>query len=380
MTRQFKALIAMLFSLQSACLASSIRYSVQHLQAVYGADLTISRLGKDGTMSGGSRNGNSAENHLVVIRSGVRNDLPPTTGIALSSSFNAQGNANVVRSPGGTLAGIGLLNESGLVTALPYTPQGTSLTLRDSNRIGTVVGSETPLPLSGGRYRTGGFIYDPVNGGRTVRQLGGVDVTSFHSVNDAGYLVGYGLTQDTRQGYLFLWREGEAAIPLVKNIGGIADAINEAGQVVGIANDTAFFWDRGTLTSPVHKLVEDPAHPGTFNDAVSFSEGTDVSESGMMVGIAEFRSVPGSTIPAFANRGYLWTAEGGLIWLDDVIDPALGYTITGAMSIADNGQILATGFLAGSSVQQNFLLSLIPEPSVGAFLLVGMALLSRRRR
>jgi len=258
-------------------------------------------------------------------------------------------------------------------------PQGTSLSLNGSNRIGTVVGRESPLPTTGGNLSMGGFIYDPVNGGRTVQQLGGARVVQFDAVNDAGYLVGYGLNAANR-GNLFLWRDGEPAIPLVQTNDGSANAINEAAQVVGIANGSAFLWDRGSLTRPVSRLVEDPSHPGTFNEAVTFSSADDISEGGLMTGTADLRAVPGFGYPRGGSLGWIWTKEGGLQWLNDLIDPSLGYSITGGLAIADNGQILATGYVTGSGVQQNFLLTIVPEPSVVGMLILGAFISCRRKR
>ena len=350
--------------------ASSIRYSVEHLQAVYGADLRTFR----GMSPGGVLTATTSST-FVRIQNGQRTD----TVLTVPGTYRAYDDRGISYYVSAAPISLNTLAADGTSTNTGYVPQGTSLSLNGSNRIGTVVGKESPLPTTGGNLPTGGFIYDPVNGGRTVQQLGGVRSVRFDAVNDAGYLVGYGLNSAS-QGNLFLWRDGEPAISLVQTIDGTAKAINEAAQVVGIADSSAFFWDRGSLTRPVSKLVEDPAHPGTFNEAVIFSSADDISEDGLAVGLAEFRSVPGFTRPLHNSRGWIWTESGGLQWLDDLVDPALGYEITSVINIADNGQLLVRGYLQGNTVQQHFLLTVIPEPGTTGLLLAGVMLCYRRRR
>ena len=350
--------------------ASTIRYSVEHLQAVYGADLrSFSGMSRGGVLTA------TTGTIGVHIQNGQRTDIP-TTVPGGYRPYDDRGIRYYV--PDGS-PGLFTLAVNGTRTNTGYVPQGTSLSLSGGNGIGTVVGRESPLPTTGGNLPTGGFIYDPVNGGRTVQQLGGARVVQFDAVNDAGYLVGYGLNAANR-GNLFLWRDGEPAISLVQTNDGTANAINEAAQVVGIANGSAFLWDRGSLTRPASKLVEDPAHLGTFNEVVTFSGAYDISEDGMVVGYAEVRTVPGFTAPLHGQKGWMWTAEGGLIWLDDLIDPALGFQLGSGVSISDNGQILARGYVAGSNAVQDFLITPIPEPGTTALLLAGVVLCYRRRR
>jgi len=350
--------------------ASTIRYSVEHLQAVYGADLRNFR-----GMSPGGVLTATTNSTFVRIQNGQRTDMVLT----VPGTYRAYDDRGISYYVSAAPITLNTLATDGTRTNTGYVPQGTSLSLNGSNRIGTVVGRESPLPTTGGNLSMGGFIYDPVNGGRTVQQLGGARVVQFDAVNDAGYLVGYGLNAANR-GNLFLWRDGEPAISLVQTNDGTANAINEAAQVVGIANGSAFLWDRGSLTRPASKLVEDPAHLGTFNEVVTFSGAYDISEEGMVVGYAEVRTVPGFTAPLHSGKGWMWTADGGLVWLDDLIDPALGFQLVSGVSISDNGQILARGYVAGSNVVQDFLITPIPEPGTTALLLAGVVLCYRRRR
>jgi hypothetical protein len=99
-----------------------------------------------------------------------------------------------------------------------------------------------------------------------------------------------------------------------------------------------------------------------------------------LVILVNFRNVPGFTVSTL-GKGFIWTKNGGLLWIDDLIDPTLGYQISGVSTIADDGSILAFGLIAGGipGDYQAFLLRPIPEPST-CTLLLGSVLLLRRRR
>jgi hypothetical protein len=97
--------------------------------------------------------------------------------------------------------------------------------------------------------------------------------------------------------------------------------VNEAAQVVGDDGIRAFFWE---------------------NEAVTEFSAPDINENGVVVGTAAFRSVPGFTKPLHNAMGWIWTKDGRLVWLDDLIDPALGIEITGAKNLTDDG--LPLGF------------------------------------
>lgn len=353
--------------------ASSIRYNIDHLQAVYGADLNSFRdLSPGGILSASSKTA------WVRIQNNQRYEYPNTVSAGYKP-FDDRGVSYYIPNDYPSPPSLYTLDADGTRHNTGYVPQGTTLSLYGHNRTGTIVGGESGL--STGTYPSGGFIYDPVNGGRVIQSLGGVDVIEFQALNDAGYLVGYGLTQDTLRGNLFLWRDGEPAISLIQSNGSQASAINKAAQVVGVANGRAFFWQNGTMTLPVRRLVEDPAHPGVFNESVIYSAANDISEDGLMVGTTDLRSVPGYN-PSFSSlhKGWIWSEADGLLWLDDLIDPALDFHLWGASAISDTGQILARGTIGNSNVLQDFLLTPIPEPEVAGLLMLGLALGFRRQR
>ena len=348
--------------------ATVARYNVTDLRVTYGNDLLNFR----GMSKGGILTGNNSTD-LVQIQNGVRTNVKITDEGGYLP-FNDNGIAyNKSTAP----LHLRTLTTQGVNTDTGYVPQGNNLHLEGQNRIGTVVGQEVGLPDI--NDPSGGFIYDPVNGGRVVQQLGGVtNVSSFHAVNDIGQIGGYGITSG--QGHLYLWTPGQPAISLANTTNGKVEALNNAAQVVGEIGSHSFFWDHGTLTRPGTRLVEDPAHPGTFNEIITEDGAVDISEDGVVVGGASVRSVPGYTAPLRPLKGYLWTLEGGLVWLDDLVDPSLGIQIIAGLNIADDGSIFATGYKTGSNARQYFLLSPVPEPTAGALLLVGMFLGTYRRR
>ena len=125
--------------------------------------------------------------------------------------------------------------------------------------------------------------------------------------------------------------------------------------------------------------MEDPARPGIFNESVSSSFAKDINEDGVVVGSAGLRSVPGFTKPSHNAWGWMWTKDGGLVWLNDLIDPALGIDIISGINITDDGRILAGGYVAGSTEFQYFLLT-VPEPSTAGLLILSCLVFARRRR
>ncbi len=236
--------------------ASVSRYNVTDLQATYGNDLNFFGLSKNGILSARSSPG-----FLSKVENRVRADLDNTSYI---TPFNNQGFA--YRYPDGPGEPLTKLTPDGTVRNTGYIQQAVEMTLSGQNRLGVVVGQESG-ELTTGTYPSGGFIYDPATGGRIVQEMGGVDVIHFHRVNDAGYLAGFGITQDdTAHGGLFLWITGQPAIQLLPTEG-YAQALemNEAGQVVGWDGVNAFIWKSGTLNQPIRFNVPDPGRPGIVN-------------------------------------------------------------------------------------------------------------------
>jgi probable HAF family extracellular repeat protein len=129
-----------------------------------------------------------------------------------------------------------------------------------------------------------------------------------------------------------------------------ATAINSNGLVVGRSSTDlglahAFLYD-GTM----HDL-------GTLHDQEE-SYATDINSSGQIIGLS------GQSV-FFYDRGT------GMVDLNTLIDPALGWHLFSATSINDAGQIVGSGSINGEG--HAYLLTPLPEPS--AILLISSALL-----
>jgi probable HAF family extracellular repeat protein len=136
------------------------------------------------------------------------------------------------------------------------------------------------------------------------------------------------------------------------NSGG-AWGINDAGQVVGYANRNpivrdlphAFLWQAGVMKDL-----------GTLGG--SFSEALSINQAGQIVGDSFYD--PASP----QEHAFLWTTSGGMVDLNSLINPRLGWTLTQAWDINDKDQIVGNGVLNGEN--RAFLLTpsvTAPEPS-----------------
>ena len=149
----------------------------------------------------------------------------------------------------------------------------------------------------------------------------------------------------------------------------IAYDINEDGQVVGYSRAATgargVLWDSGTMTD-LGDL------PGGTDSSVAYG----INEAGQVVGYGQV--VAGTS-------AFLWEAGTGMRALDDLIDPASGWSIFDARAINDAGQIAATGSFEGGYRQAVLLtpVAAVPLPAGLPLLLAGLgglALLRRGRR
>jgi probable HAF family extracellular repeat protein len=100
------------------------------------------------------------------------------------------------------------------------------------------------------------------------------------------------------------------------------------------------------------------------------SAASDINASGQIIGWAWTQ--PG------VSRPYLYE-DGAVTFLDDLVDPELGWTFWTAQDINDVGQI--TGYGLGPGGNHAYLLTPIPEPGTLAVLAAGIAgVLTQRRR
>lgn len=194
--------------------------------------------------------------------------------------------------------------------------------------------------------------------------LGSGDFSTARGINDAGDIVGTStidLDFHSRQ-HPFLYRDGT-----LHDLGTLderefnsAVAINNVGQIAGYSEGTgggmhAFLYENGVMT--------DLGSFGGLNLTVG-----GMNEHGQIVGTGE---------PWEGDRVGFISQDGGLVDLNTLIDPALGWQIGGAIAINDQGQILAYACreFACTNVRLD-LAAAVPEPASVLSLLCGLILLA----
>ncbi|HEB60661.1 MAG TPA: DUF3466 family protein [Phycisphaeraceae bacterium] len=202
--------------------------------------------------------------------------------------------------------------------------------------------------------------------------------SSAYDINNNGLIVGEAPPDSGGYNVAVYWQNGE-----IFNLGfhGTAFGVNDAGQITGhmyVNNDfRAFFWDAGTLINI-----------GTLGGEDSFAK--DINESGKIVGYADTSNgrshaflwdgetmIDLGTLGSFFSYAYAindndhivgssygdFTGIHATLWLDpaspldlnDLIDPAEGWTLYYAYDINNAGQIVGNGLHNGQ--QRAFLLT-----------------------
>ncbi|GAB2864745.1 hypothetical protein GCM10027277_36970 [Pseudoduganella ginsengisoli] len=158
----------------------------------------------------------------------------------------------------------------------------------------------------------------------------------------------------------FLYQGGKmVALGTLGGASSWARAVNDSNVVVGgsatagSALSTAFIYQNGVMADL---------------GAGAGSEALDINAAGAVVGIAN-------------HRGFIYTG-GKVTMLDQLLDPASGWTVREANAINDLGQIGATVCGGADNACVAAILNPVPEPSGYAMLLAGLGLvgLAARRR
>jgi probable HAF family extracellular repeat protein len=296
----------------------------------------------------------------AFVYDGTMRDLGTLDGLAtVGWSINDQGQVAGVAEGGfstraflydGTMQDIGTLrngaglgwaygiNNSGVVTGWASWTNGTTNNLH--------------------AFRYDGAMQDLGSFGRPF-----ADYSRGMAINDNGHVTG---VAGSGQGFIY---DGTLR-PLGNLPGGTHSygyAINASDMVTGYADITtpgenvhAFLWVDG--------VIQDL---GTLPGTVS-SYGRGINASGQIVGYA---TAEGNS----AQRAFIYDPEFGMINLNWLIDPTLGWHIGRAYGINDAGQIV--GLATINNEGRAVLLTPVPEPSMlllGAIGLVSLALCSLR--
>ena len=170
--------------------------------------------------------------------------------------------------------------------------------------------------------------------------FGGSPAQSFAGgINDAGQVVG-NAEDSTGHWHGFRFTDGQPLLDLgVLGPNAVRD-INQLGQVVG-ASGYAFRYTDGV---------------GIENLAPQYalgSSGDAINDAGDVVG-----SIGQSDGGTHASR---YTDQDGMIDLNDFIDPSSGWVLTGATGINNSGQIVGVGTFNGQSPRAFLLTPVIPD-------------------
>ncbi|CAH0285334.1 hypothetical protein SRABI118_03909 [Massilia sp. Bi118] len=304
----------------------------------------------------------------------------------------------------------GFVYSSGLLTDIG-TLGGRDSNAMAINDLGQVVGNSS-IDANGGSY---GFLYS----GGSMSALGGGTYMQAYGINNGGAIVGsmfVSMPDDVyRHGYMLSGGTLTDLGTLPYSDGSVGIAINSHGDIVGAAASTIhgapnypedpFVWHEGTMTGlgnlggpwgaavsindlgqVVGYLGVDslPGNPGELYPRAAFlyvngemhvigellpgesSFASDINNLGQVVGSSRGAS--------FDSYAFLFE-NGEMIDLNTLIDPASGWTITGANAINDVQQIAANACRAGvcQAVRLD-LVSAVPEPPVFALLAAGLAL------
>ena len=189
-----------------------------------------------------------------------------------------------------------------------------------------------------------GFVWDPIRGMRPLPTLGGTNGFATGS-NDFGQTVGWAentvhdpscISPQVLQFKPVVWGPGPTqihALPLpAGDTAGAATALNDRGQIVGIAGSCGF-----AVGGPTgkHAMLWDNSDPIVLvnpNGAPYWNTPMMISERGDVVG---FAGVPGDAAGNFTPP-FMWTREGGWVFL-----PLLAGDIAGvATSINERRQVV----------------------------------------
>lgn len=212
--------------------------------------------------------------------------------------------------------------------------------------------------------------------------------TAFGISHDGSLIVGYSGTgthavRDPGD-QAFLWSESTGYQSLGDLPGGIDSAfareISGNGQwVVGSGSSTngeeAFRWSSETGMVPL----------GSLTDPFTRSRGLDVSDAGVVVGMA---AVPVNENPLHLEDGeaFLWTEELGMVSLEDYLtdeyglaDQLEGWSLRGASGLSADGTVIV-GFGQNPLGESEGWIAVIPEPTTLCFLSIGGLIMIRRKR
>lgn len=341
---------AVLLSLGSEARAQSEgepEYTITDLGTLGGSDSRGNSINSSGHVVGYSSTDNDGPEHAFLYKDGTMTDLH-TLGGSYSFGYGVDDDGQVVGSSyiaGDSRVHAFLYDETNGMRDLGTLPGYIESDAYDVNGSGRAVGV-----VSGSGYHA--VLYE----GGTITDLGtlGGPGSGATGINDSGHVVGYSYTDSGSWAKYraFLYKDG-----VLTNLGVLdgssnsqATDINDEGQVVGSSQDADFtnrasLWENGAVR-------EIGGLPGA-----SSSYAASINNSGQVVGSSEIPSVheeppPDEEIILLSHESkrhaFVWK-NGQTRDLNDLIDPASGWSLESASDINDKGQIVGTGTISGQS-------------------------------
>lgn len=191
-----------------------------------------------------------------------------------------------------------------------------------------------------------------------VRGINDAGATAGERQTSAGWRAIHWATDGTPTNLGLLWDvQGQGVHSYARDI-------NNLGQValelpLGISESTAAIWEAGAGFTEIGRL-----------DGATTAAARAINDAGTVVGSS-------------GGRGMAWTAEDGLVDLNDQLDPVLaaGWQIADATAISEGGLIVGRGFHP-SLGNRAILMTPVPEPAASLLLAsgLGVLLLLQQRR
>jgi|GEM_PF-911627 len=274
------------------------------------------------------------------------------------------------------------INNSGQIVGTAAPPVGGSHafvwqngTMTDLGVPPNVLNSEGIAISSNGQVA----VYGQINGSlaRTFRWMGGplIDLGSWmfgsagniqpKGINASGMIVGTATQLGVFPFHPFIWQSGTftelPALPGVPPGYTQANAINDAGQVVGISRNQAFIWQAGTISAlgpGAANAINGAGHAAGANSphAVLWRDGTTL-DLGLLAGdtraeafaVNSLDQVVGVSFNGAVPRAVIASPNWCLSNLNERIPPASGWVLTVARGINDAGQIVGEGTIGGAT-------------------------------
>ncbi|MHB1459401.1 MAG: PEP-CTERM sorting domain-containing protein [Armatimonadota bacterium] len=298
------------------------------------------------------------------------------------------------------------------------------------NNAGLIVGTDADYYVPGGK----GVMYGINDNGQSVGWLsmGVVDqraISNAHlwdssgvhnlapfpypsyarDINDSGVIVGFGYPYDWGNFYPIVWDVNGMRVLTEVGTTGVANAINNSGQIAGTGNGGTSAWildqngirflpkppemwavqayaisengyvagltrfvdpNRGTMDRACYWDADGWHDIGWLDGLYQNSFATGINSSMQIVGSS------GSTATS-QSHAFLWQ-ESMLYDLNTLIDPTSGWELLEARAINHRGQIAVKGW-NGQGAPHALLLTPVPEPSSVLGVVAGIVLLLRRK-